>query len=207
MINMDMIGRYDPAKKLTVGGYGTSPTWPELFAANTSSKLAFSFDSSGTGPSDHTSFYLKNIPVLFFFTNTHTDYHKATDDWDKINYEGELDIVKYITTLVTAADAKGKLAFTKTAEKQMNAVALPVTLGVMPDYAFTGKGMRIDGVSKGKLAERVGLQAGDVLLQLGNQPFNDVQSYMQVLSRFKKGDSTQLKVLRGKEEKTFDIEF
>lgn len=207
MINMDMIGRYDPAKKLTVGGYGTSPVWSELFASHTSNNLAFAFDSSGTGPSDHTSFYLKNIPVLFFFTNSHADYHKATDDWDKINYEGELDIVKYILTLVTAADAKGKLAFTKTAEKQMNAVALPVTLGVMPDYAFSGKGMRIDGVSKGKLAERIGLQAGDVLLQLGSHPFNDVQSYMQVLSKFKKGDSTQLKIKRGVEEKIFDVTF
>ena len=90
MLNMDMIGRYDTAHKLTIGGYGTSPTWGEYFASLKNDQLILKFDSSGSGPSDHASFYRKDMPVLFFFTGSHPDYHKATDDWQKINYEGVL---------------------------------------------------------------------------------------------------------------------
>jgi len=89
MLNMDMVGRYDTAHKLTIGGYGTSPTWGTYFASLSNPNLMLKFDSSGSGPSDHASFYRKDMPVLFFFTGSHPDYHKATDDWDKINYEGE----------------------------------------------------------------------------------------------------------------------
>ncbi|MEP7317725.1 MAG: M28 family peptidase [Panacibacter sp.] len=207
MINMDMVGRYDSSKKLTIGGYGTSPVWGNVFTTTTDKNLVIKFDSSGTGPSDHASFYRKDIPVLFFFTNSHSDYHKATDDWQKINYSGELEIVKYINRIIEATDSKGKLAFTKTRDQEMRSVSLPVTLGVMPDYGYTGTGMRIDGVSKGKLAERTGLIAGDVLLQLGDYKFVDVQTYMQVLQHFKKGDTTTLHIKRGDKEMEFSIAF
>ncbi len=207
MINMDMIGRYDSSRKLTIGGYGTSPVWPQVFSTVTDKNLLVKFDSSGAGPSDHASFYYKNIPVLFFFTNSHSDYHKASDDWNKINYNGELEIVKYIQHIVDATDNQGKLAFLPTRQQEIRSVRLPVTLGVMPDYGFSGTGMRIDGISKGKLAERIGLQPGDVLLQLGNFKFIDVQTYMQALGNFKKGDKTQLRIKRGNTEKTFPIEF
>ncbi len=207
MINMDMVGRYDSSKKLTIGGYGTSPVWGTLFSTITDKKLVINFDSSGTGPSDHASFYRKDIPVLFFFTNSHSDYHKATDDWDKINYNGELEIVKYVKQIVEATDGKGKLIFTKTRDQEMRSVSLPVTLGVMPDYGYSGTGMRIDGVSKGKVAERTGLLAGDVLLQLGDYKFVDVQTYMQALQHFKKVDKTLLRIKRGDKEMQFDIQF
>ena len=207
MINLDMVGRYDSTKKLTIGGYGTSPAWGTIFTSTTDKNLVIHFDSSGTGPSDHSSFYRKDIPVLFFFTNSHSDYHKATDDWDKINYDGELEIVKYVKQIIEAADDKDKLVFAKTRETESRSVALPVTLGVMPDYGYSGTGLRIDGVSKGKLAERLGLQAGDVLLQLGDYKFVDVQTYMQSLQHFKKGDSTKLRIKRGDTEKVFDLTF
>jgi hypothetical protein len=207
MINMDMVGRYDSARKLMIGGYGTSPVWGQVFSNTTDTGLVVKFDSSGSGPSDHASFYRKDIPVLFFFTNSHSDYHKATDDWDKINYEGELKIVKYINRIVTAADDKGKLAFAKTRDKEERNMSLPVTLGVMPDYAFNGTGIRIDNVSKGKLAERLGLQPGDILLQLGDYKFVDVMTYMTALQHFKKGDKTVLRFKRGNDEKTFDVQF
>ena len=206
MINMDMVGRYDSSKKLTIGGYGTSPVWGSVFTTTVDTNLVIKFDSSGTGPSDHASFYRKDIPVLFFFTNSHNDYHKATDDWDKINYNGELEIVKYINRIIEATDSKGKLSFTKTRDQEIRSVSLPVTLGVMPDYGFTGTGMRIDGVSKGKLAERTGLQAGDILLQLGEYKFVDVQTYMQVLQHFKKGDKSKLTIKRGDKEMQFDVQ-
>lgn len=207
MINMDMVGRYDTARKLTIGGYGTSPVWgnmvPEL-----AKNLAFKLDSAGTGPSDHASFYRKDIPVLFFFTGSHPDYHKSTDDWDKINYQGITEIVQLIYKIVESADSKGKLDFTKTREQQMGrSTRFTVSLGVIPDYGYTGTGMRIDGASAGKLAEKIGLKAGDVLLQLGDYKFVDVNSYMQSLSKFKKGDKTRLIYKRGTEEISVEVEF
>jgi len=207
MINMDMVGRYDTAHKLTIGGFGTSPAWGAYFTANPSNNLMIKLDSAGSGPSDHASFYRKDIPVLFYFTGSHPDYHKATDDWDKINYDAERQIVQSIYQLIVYMDDKGKLAFTKTREQQTGKRSFSVSLGVIPDYGYSGTGMRIDGVSPGKLAEKIGLQAGDVLLQLGEFKFVDVNSYMTSLGKFNKGDKTSLKIKRGSEEKTFEIQF
>lgn len=207
MINMDMVGRYDTSHKLTIGGYGTSPIWGDVFATNTSNKLLIKFDSSGSGPSDHASFYRAGIPVLFFFTGSHADYHKTSDDWEKINYTAQKDIVQFIYSVIENTNTKGKLAFTKTTEPQMGKTRFSVSLGVLPDYGYTGTGVRIEGVSAGKLAEKIGLLGGDILLQLGEYKFVDVNSYMQTLGKFKKGDSTKLTIKRGVEEKIFDIVF
>ena len=207
MINMDMIGRYDSSRKLTVGGYGTSPEWSDVLATTSNGGLVTKFDSSGSGPSDHSAFYHDSIPVLFFFTNTEPDYHKATDDADKINYKDETTIIDYIVNIINTTDDKGQLAFLTTRDQEMRSVSLPVTLGVMPDYGFTGTGMRIDGVSKGKTAERIGLKTGDVLLQLGDYKFVDVQTYMQALQHFRKGDKTKLIVSRDNKEMSFDVQF
>ena len=206
MINMDMVGRYDTAHKLTVGGYGTSPVWGEVWKG-LNSNLIIKFDSTGSGPSDHASFYRANIPVQFFFTGSHPDYHKISDDADKINYDAQKDIVKLIYELINRTDTKGKLSFTKTTEPQMGQTRrFTVSLGVIPYYGYSGTGMRIDGVSPGKLAEKLGLQAGDILLQLGEFKFVDVMSYMQALGKFNKGDKTQLRIKRGNEEKVFEVE-
>ena len=184
MINMDMIGRYDSSRKLTIGGVGTSPAWNDVFTTATDQNLIIRFDSSGAGPSDHDAFYRDSVPVLFFFTNTEPDYHKATDDADKINYKDETEIVDYISKIIDATNDKGKLAFNTTKDPDMTPMHLPVTLGVMPDYAYSGNGLRIDGVSKGKTAEKAGLKAGDVLMQLGDYKFVDIESYMQTLQHF-----------------------
>ncbi len=205
MINMDMVGRYDTAHKLNIGGYGTSPVWGEVFATE-KTNLLYKFDSSGSGPSDHATFYRKDIPVLFLFTGSHSDYHKATDDWEKINLEGERDIVKFIYHLIEVVDSKGKLTFTKTRDAQPGRRTFTVSLGVIPDYGYTGTGMRIDGATPGRLAEKIGLKAGDILLQLGDYKFMDVGSYMTALGNFKKGDKTKLRIKRGTEEIVYDIE-
>jgi hypothetical protein len=208
MINLDMVGRLnDSTHGLNIGGYGTSPAWGELLSAK-DNFFTIKFDSSGTGPSDHTSFYRKNIPVLFFFTGVHSDYHKPTDDADKINYNGELLVLKYIYNIIGLADKKGKLLFSKTRETQTNSKSgFKVTLGIMPDYTYSGEGVRVDGVSDGKLAQRVGIKAGDIILQLGDHKFSDMTSYMQALGKFNKGDATKVKVKRGTEELIFDIVF
>ncbi len=207
MINMDMVGRYDSARKLTIGGYGTSPTWGEVFQNTTDANLVVKFDSSGSGPSDHSAFYRDSIPVLFFFTNSHPDYHKATDDADKINYKSETEIIDYILKIIDATNDKGKLDYLKTRDQEARSMSLPVTLGVMPDYAFSGSGLRIDGISKGKTAERIGLKAGDILIQLGDYKFTDIYSYMNALQHFKKGDKTILQILRDGQPMSFDVQF
>ncbi|MDO9375573.1 MAG: M28 family peptidase [Ferruginibacter sp.] len=208
MVNLDMVGRLkDSTRGLNIGGYGTSPAWGELITpADKYFKLKF--DSSGTGPSDHTSFYRKDVPVLFFFTGIHSDYHKPSDDADKVNYPGELQVVKYIYALIEKTNKRGKLPFSRTREVQMNTSAsFKVTLGIMPDYTFTGAGVRVDGISEGKIAQKAGLKAGDVITQLNDYKFGDVQGYMQALNKFNKGDAAKVKVKRGSEELNFDVIF
>ncbi|HMH21707.1 MAG TPA: M20/M25/M40 family metallo-hydrolase [Puia sp.] len=209
MINLDMVGRLnDSSHSLTIGGYGTSPGWGE--ACNTGAERKYftvKYDSSGTGPSDHTSFYRKDIPVLFFFTGIHSDYHKPTDDYDKINYPGELQVLKYIYSIVWNLNNKGRLSFTKTREVQMGSSRFSVTLGIMPDYSFSGNGVRADGVSDGRPAQRAGIMAGDVILQLGDYPVPSLEKYMQALSKFKKGDTTIVKYRRGNDTLSASVQF
>ena len=209
MINMDMVGRLnDSSKVITLGGVGTSPQWGERIAAVKNNYLKFRYDSSGTGPSDHTSFYRKDIPVLFFFTGLHTDYHKPSDDADKINYKGELKIIKFIQDLIIEDKTSEKLVFTKTKEQQTSTSArFSVSMGIMPDYTFSGSGVRVDGVSDNRPAKKAGLLAGDIVKQLGDYKTNSVEEYMQALSKFKKGDQTKVVISRENKELTFEIVF
>lgn len=210
MVNMDMVGRLnDSTKAITIGGYGTSPAWEPVFTSLSKQKyFNIHYDSSGIGPSDHTSFYLKNIPVLFFFTGLHSDYHKPTDDYNKINYVGEAFVIKYIESLVNVINTKGKLAFQKTREPAMATTArFNVTLGIMPDYTFSGGGVRVDGVSDGRPAQKAGIQTGDIIVQLGSFDTSSLETYMQALSKFSKGDKTTVKYKRGQEMKEGPVEF
>lgn len=206
MINMDMVGRLNDSKTVTIGGYGTSPLWAQIFNnAGSNPNIVNRYDSSGTGPSDHTSFYRKNIPVLFFFTGVHSDYHKPSDDVDKLNITGEYRIVQYIYKIVESANRSGKIVFTKTREQQLATGArFTVTLGIMPDYTFNGNGVKVDGVSEGRPAEKAGLKTGDVVVQLGDYPVTSIENYMNALNKFKKGDKTTVKVKRA--ESTVDAE-
>lgn len=203
MINMDMVGRLnDSTKVITVGGYGTSPAWGKYYSVITASaraqELQFKFDSSGTGPSDHTSFYRKDIPVLFYFTGLHPDYHKPTDDFDKINYNGEVAVINHIFNLVVSLDNNPKLAFTKTREMQTTTSArFSVSLGIMPDYTYAGAGVKADGVTDGRAAQKAGIIAGDVIIQLGDHKISSLENYMQALASFKKGDTAKVKFKRG----------
>lgn len=206
MINMDMVGRLNAEKKLVIYGVGTSPVWIPLIDS-IKTKFSIKKDSSGIGPSDQTSFYLKDIPVLHFFTGQHADYHKPSDDADKINYKGEVMVLYYIIELVEKTYRYPKLQFLKTRNPDSGKASFKVTMGVMPDYTYDGKGLRIDGVTDGKPAAKAGLQAGDVVVKLGDYTVNDIQEYMKALSNFKKGDATTVEVQRGKENKTFNIVF
>ncbi len=207
MINLDMVGRLnDATHSLTVGGFGTSPEWGKILPQKTKS-LDVKFDSSGIGPSGHTSFYLKNIPVLFFFTGAHKDYHKATDDADKINFAGAYRVIQYIENILSETNNDQKIAFSKTSEPQMETAHFSVTLGFMPDYSYSGKGVKVDAIIDGKPAQKIGMEPGDVVTNLGGIQVTDMNSYMKALSKFKKGDSAKVTVLRGKDEINFDVVF
>jgi aminopeptidase YwaD len=210
MINMDMVGRLnDSTKSLSVGGYGTSPVWSSVInAADKKLPFVIKIDSSGSGPSDHTSFYRKDIPVLFFFTGQHRDYHRPSDDADKINYEGELNVIKYIDKIISDLNKQTqKLAFLKTREAQQSVSSFRVTLGIMPDYTFSGVGVRADGITDGRPAEYAVMKTGDVIIQLGNNNISSMDTYMEALNKFNKGDKTKVKYKRGNEVVETDIQF
>ena len=210
---MDMVGRLnDSTKGVTISGIGTSPSWGMYYFPKHSPlinpNLIFKYDSSGTGPSDHTSFYRKDIPVLFFFTGLHTDYHKPTDDADKINYKGEQLIIDHIFKLIEWFDKELKMTFTKTRETQTTTSArFAVTMGIMPDYTYAGTGVRADGVSEGKPAQKAGLKAGDIIIEVGDYKISSMESYMQTLGKFKKGDKVKVKYKRGNETLETTVEF
>lgn len=208
MINMDMVGRLNEENKLAINGTGTSPVWKDALEKLTNGRFDLVLSESGVGPSDHTSFYLKDIPVLHFFTGQHDDYHKPTDDVEKVNFEGMDKIGNYIFNLISDLDDDGELEFTKTKdEDKNNTPQFSVTLGVVPDYLFDGKGMRISGVKEGRTADNAGLQEGDIVIKMGDIEVVDMMSYMNGLAAFKKGDKTTVIVKRGEKELKKKVKF
>lgn len=207
MINMDMIGRLaDSTHKLIIYGVGTAPDFVPMID-KIPTEFTIKKDSSGIGPSDQTSFYLKDIPVLHFFTGQHADYHKPSDDIEKINYFGEAAILEYIIEMITEIEKLPKLKFLTTRNPEMGKSKYKVTMGVMPDYTYEGKGMRIDGVSDGKPAAKAGLEKGDIVIQIGDTPVGSTMDYMNGLSNFKKGDTTTVTVMRGGKEMKMKVKF
>lgn len=206
MINMDMVGRLNSEKTLAVYGVGTSPILKQAVNAN-AGELKISENESGVGPSDHTSFYLADIPVLHFFTGQHEDYHKPSDDTEKVNFEGMKLVSNYIFSIIKDLDSQKKLPFKKTKNESEVVPDFKVTLGVVPDYLFSGKGMRIDGVSEDKPAQKAGLQKGDVVVKMGEHEVTDMMSYMKSLSKFEKGQTAIVIVDRGGELKEVEVTF
>lgn len=207
MINMDMIGRLrDSSNSLIVGGVGTSPLWiPMLEKINPGFMLKY--DTAGMGPSDHASFYLKDKPVLHFFSGTHSDYHKPSDDVEKINFKGEVKILDYIVKVVEHISGLKEIPFTRTKSSERKASAFKVTLGIMADYAFGGPGVKVDGVSPGNAAEKAGILAGDKVMKLGEHECGDIYKYMEALGKFSKGDKTIAEILRGTSVLKKEVEF
>lgn len=209
MLNMDMVGRLDSTDKtLIINGVGTSPIWKEELNKISVHSIKIKTTEGGIGPSDHTSFYLKDIPVLHFFSGTHADYHKPSDDFEKVNVNGIKEICDYMLTLIGNLDNKGKLEFSKTKDSDGGKVSsFKVTLGVIPDYTFEGNGMKIDGVTEGKPAAIGGLIAGDIIIQIGEEKIKDIYAYMGALGKFKKGEETTIVIIRAGKEMNLKIKF
>lgn len=201
MVNMDMIGRLKD-NKLNVQGVGTAARWQPL-VDSLGAAFGFSVTTSadGYGPSDHSSFFSKNKPVLFFFTGLHSDYHRPTDTWDKLNYEGEAKVVDMVEQAVRVIAREVKPDFIKTASPQQSgSMSFSVSLGVIPDYSDHPKGLKITGVREGGSAEKAGLKADDIIVKLGTTTIKNIYDYTAALGTFKAGDKTTVTVLRGPRE-------
>ncbi len=202
MLNLDMVGRMKN-DQLSITGTGTSPVWNTLLdSLNKTSKFILAKTADGFGPSDHASFYAKEIPVLHFFTSLHEDYHRPTDTWDKISIVDEERIVQYIHRITrSVASTPIRPVFTKV---QSNATqrtgGFRVYVGSIPDYGEHPKGMKVAGVREGSPAQKGGLQEGDIMIEFGGQKISNVYDYTYALGRFKAGEKVKVIILRGKNE-------
>ncbi len=213
MINIDMVGRLKKDHTLQIGGTGTSDRAEEILKSlpgQDSLKLVFS--PEGYGPSDHASFYGKDIPVFFFSTGAHLDYHTPFDDTDKINFPGLKELSEYIFNLAwTMANMKEDLVFKeagpKFATSRSGRRGKGVTLGIMPDFAGEVKnGLRADFVIKGRPAALGGMKDGDIIIAIDGKPVSNIYDYMFRLSKLKFGQTITVEVLRNGEKKVLLIQ-
>jgi len=207
MINLDMVGRLTDSSSLQVGGVGTAEGLKELVKSlSDTAKIKLAFSDEGYGPSDHSSFYGKNIPVLFFSTGAHLDYHTPSDTWDKINYAGMVGISDLVFSIAeNLATSSGKLVFKEAGPKiEYNRAVRRkgVTLGIMPDFAGNVKnGLRADFVTPGKPAALGGMKKGDIITSINGKTVNNIQDYMYRMGQLKHGQTISVEVLRtGKKE-------
>lgn len=210
MINMDMIGRLDN-NKLTIGGTGTSSIWvPILDSLNKIYEFTAGYKPEGFGPSDHSSFYSKDLPVLFIFTGLHSDYHRPSDDWDKINYDSEKKVLEFVYSILNTLDnriEKPDFIKTTTNKEDRQGPQLRVTLGIIPDYSSTEEGLGVLGVKEGGVAEKSGILKGDVIIKFGGDDVKNIYDYMGALSKCKPGDEVDVVVKRNGENVNVKVEF
>lgn len=208
MINMDMIGRLSDEKSLTIIGTGTSSIWENLLEENNTYEFDLKFNDDGWGGSDHQSFTLKEIPVLFFFTGIHEDYHKPSDDWDKINYEGQQKVVSYVYSVLSSInefeERPDYVKVERTAPKGGMGVA-KIYVGTIPEFGWNGEGFKLGGVSEGGPAQKAGLQGGDIMIQFGEKKVVNIYDFMYAMNDHKPGDVVKVVVIRDGEEKEFDV--
>jgi membrane-associated protease RseP (regulator of RpoE activity) len=204
MINMDMIGRMRD-RKLSIGGVGTATEWRETLAQANGFDVTMNED--GLGPSDHSSFYLKQIPVLFFFTGAHNDYHKPSDTFEKINYTDEARILTLITQIVRKMDEAEKRP-TYVAVKSSStprAGGFRVFVGTIPNYADSTNGLLIDGVRDASPAAKAGIKAGDRVVKIGDREIKNVYDYTYALGEMKAGQEYVFEVMRGNEKLSLKV--
>lgn len=204
MLNMDMIGRLSDDKALTVIGAGTSSIWKNVLNDKNRYNFKLALSDGGSGGSDHQAFTNKNIPVLFFFTGTHNDYHKPTDDADKINYTGQEEVVNYVYEIANTIQGRAdRPDFVKVEEPAQRSVPRSrVTVGTVPEFGYNGNGYKVSGVTEGGPAAKAGMQSGDIIVKFGSKTVNNIYDFMYAMGEFSPGDKVDVIVLReGKEVK------
>lgn len=208
MLNMDMIGRINDNKDLIVHGTGTSSDWKDILNEKNSYNFNLSFNDEGFGSSDHSSFYAKQIPVLFFFTGTHSDYHKPTDTADKINAEGQAKILNFVydvaSEIIQKETRPNYVAVERKDRGRMNTSR--VWVGTVPDFAGEVNGYKLGGVSEGSPAEKAGLEAGDIITSFGGKKISNLYDFTYAIGSFVPGDKVEVIVKRGDEEIKLKIE-
>lgn len=212
MVNLDMVGRFQTGNAIQIGGVGTADGLKELIYSitdTTQQKLALS--DEGYGPSDHSSFYGKNIPVLFYSTGAHLDYHTPDDTWDKINYDGMIMISDMIYKISSKlASSPERLKFKEAGPKVEVSRTMRrkgVTLGIMPDFAGNVKnGLRADFVTPGKPAALGGMKKGDIIVAIDAKPVNNIQDYMYRMGQLKHGMTISVEVLRNNKKEVLLIQ-
>jgi aminopeptidase YwaD len=203
MINMDMIGRLNN-RKLIVYGTGTSREFDSLVTIhNADSAFALSLVKDGFGPSDQSSFYGKQIPVYFFFTDLHADYHRPSDTWDKLNYAGMEKVVRFVEDVAFDVDQepmRPKYIAVEMPKSSGNAGrSYRVYMGTIPDFGEQVEGMKLSGVGVGSPAAKAGLQAGDIIVKFGKTDVKNLYDFTYALGEHKPGDEVEVVVKRGKE--------
>ncbi len=200
MINFDMIGRLDTLNSLTINGTGTSSVWKNLIdSVNYTYKLNISKIDDGYSPSDNTSFYAQNIPVLFFFTGLHKDYHRPSDDADKINFSGESVVLNYAKDLILSMQNK-EFDVIITPRKKETRMSYKVYVGTVPDFSFSGQGYKISSVTKDSPADKAGIKGGDIIVKFGEVNVANIYDYTYALSKYNIGDEVDVVVQRNTEQ-------
>lgn len=213
MINLDMLGRMKKDSSLQIGGVGTSLEGEKILTdLNLNYHFKLGFSQEGYGPSDHSSFYSKDIPVFFFSTGAHIDYHTPGDSLDNINFLGLVHATKYIYEFANEISSDEKfLTFQEAGPKRKEGFKrnekLKVTLGIMPDFSGVEKrGLRADLVIKSKPADKAGMKSGDVIVAMDGYPVGDVYEYMERLSKFKVGQIITVEVIRDEEKEVLIVQ-
>ncbi len=199
MINMDMIGRMQ-GQRLIIGGTGSSPGWRDLLTRlNKDADLELKFREGGFGPSDHSSFYGRDIPVLFFFTGVHGDYHKPSDDYDKIEAASTARVVEFIfqtARSICRMDQRPAFQQTAGAPPETGRTGFRVTLGIIPDYGEEVEGVRLTGVREGSPAAKCGLRSGDLIVGWSGKKITNIYDLTYLLQEHRPGDRVEISVVR-----------
>jgi hypothetical protein len=214
MINMDMIGRIKD-EKVYVGGVGTGANFKSLLNEEKNrSPFQLEYSAGGYGASDHTSFVAKKIPVLFFFSGLHSDYHKPSDTWEKINAPDAAKLLDFIDDVALKIDSEPqRVAFVTVAEDQPGGHASSgggggygPYFGSIPDFGQQENGVKFSDVRPGSPAAKAGFKAGDVLVEFGGKPIQNLYDFTDALRRSKVGDLVEVKVMRGNQPVTASVE-
>ncbi|MDH3891789.1 MAG: M28 family peptidase [candidate division Zixibacteria bacterium] len=209
MINMDMVGRLKEQEGLVVFGTGSSVEFKSYFDSLQFDAFNIISQETGIGASDHTAFYNRQIPSLFMFTGAHNDYHRPSDDVDKIDLDGIVGVTDLVWQVVTRFDRmEGALTFQATkSDGRRGRGNYTVKLGVVPDFGAEVQGLKIDGVAADQPGERAGIQSEDIIIKMGTTLVGDIYDYMGALARYKKGDSTEIRVVRGVDTLSLQVVF
>jgi len=206
MLNLDMVGRLNAEKTLTIYGTGTSSKWKELLNQKNSDSLQLSFNDEGFGPSDQSSFYGKAIPVLFFFTGVHSDYHRPSDDAELINSTGEEKVLNYAFAIANSIQAQPeKPNYINVPRKDQSSGGWKVYVGTVPDYSSNSEGFKLSGVSPGSPAEKAGVKANDIMIKFGDKKIENIYDYVYALQDHVPGDVVEVQVKRNGETITVKI--